>query len=533
MCEFNKGFRYPWGGVLRPPVRGTAMSRLLNYTAVDDYTGYPQSSIGGVELPNELFDYIFLLGTNGGRDTRFALRVSQVCRHWRNLALTSARLWAHIQLQPSKLLVHPLDTDTVLGQCAAQLARARGAPLSLRLALADTDLPAASDADADLVAKLTSLCLCLRVVTHALPRLRALELEIGWCASFVLGYGFARQVLAKIEEGPTPWLEEVEIHLHGLRLDRVLDLPVSRWTCTPKATPRLKSVSVVGARLDVPLPHLDVDGNVDADDGMFENVERLQYAPSRIQSDRLLCDLSLFPNLTTLAMSISEKYTVGVADAAVLCLERLEVLSVCFVDGERSITTFSRLWELLSLPRLHTLELDSPRNFILEEPAAFVACLRNSASTLSRLERFCISRISMGHRYHRDLFRAMPNLIYLRLYPDVMADDRLIIQGLSLPIDGSALPCPNLEEIVVGSEEVSLMGLASLLLVRARRGGSSLCRVSTPRWKEFAQKYGEAKSALYPGIKVTSCDLDSEGYGESIRRYYTSSLLSLPSNSSG
>jgi len=112
----------------------------------------------------------------------------------------------------------------------------------------------------------------------------------------------------------------------------------------------------------------------------------------------------------------------------------------------------------------------------------------------------------------------MPGLRFLNLYPDALADDMMIKQELSPSIHGNGhLPCPDLEEVVIGSQEVTVESLEFLLVGRASRF-SPLRRLSTPRWEELSRMIEVEKIG---GTKITSCDGEGQwAHCEDIRVHY-------------
>ncbi|KDQ10521.1 hypothetical protein BOTBODRAFT_493501 [Botryobasidium botryosum FD-172 SS1] len=455
----------------------------------------PPFLMSGVALPDEIFDYIFQLGASRGRDLRTAMALSQVCRHWRALALANSRLWSHFHFEPYKLLQPDPDEPPVRPPIVF-VDRLRGSPPTASLFISEADLPNSWDQSgpgSESRAAVLRLTYCSGFISALRPVLGALEVK-GACfwqgVHVIYGEVFTREAVARLELGqPFPSLEVLKIHLPRLPI-----IPSSQHVLWQEMkfrlgeAPRLRSLSLLGAALDL------------SGQDIREQLRYLQFSPSvRLCSGALLKTIQIFPHLTTLSISVTQFSTTDM-EASTVPLDHLEVLCVCFVDA-LSPVRFGRLWEKLSLPRLRSLAFDAPTLCRVKEPKSFLGLLFRHTPQL-RIESFSMSRIILDH--FPGLLCMMPNLRFLRLYPDVPITDALVINQLATPagLDGKTLHCPNLEEIVIGSEQVGCESLRTLLEVRASKGNKPLRQLSTPRWEELlsteeGDKIGETT--------ITSC----------------------------
>lgn len=369
-------------------------------------------------FPSELLSHIFLLsfptfkGSKIKAFRRAVMLPGQVCKYWRDVVLSTPKLWSEINIRYN--IGGNSPAYTALAQ--SWLARSGNCPLSIKLTVTDSkptcptffDLLSQSDrweyADIDVAIPALDM---LRTVKHRLPSLRAVSIQ---CAE--------------------PGLTE--------------PLPFDAF----EVAPQLRSLTI-GYRVPLTgfcapwsqLTHCDMHFNFDLD---------IQYILEVFQQS---------PNLVECSVVVHS--TRQDSDATrVIRHDRLRVLSIRIYD------VIEPLFDQLSLPALHALSSVRLQGCQPQSQSGLTSLLSRSDCSLSRLHLDC------AFEQLEDCLQLSPSLDELELRDDCarisLTESLLSRLTRRKSENGHEGLLPNLRVIVLDIYTISI-GEALIEMIESRR----------------------------------------------------------------
>ncbi|KAI5986368.1 hypothetical protein EDD15DRAFT_1548533 [Pisolithus albus] len=124
---------YPAPVTLRPPSEGGAVTP----AKVNPTRSKPSRSPPTIQyMPSDILYYIFKMGMdNENASGKFSIRVSQVCSHWRSVALQCPLLWTKVHISSARARELMISGGEILPWALAFAERSASCPLDIKLVL--------------------------------------------------------------------------------------------------------------------------------------------------------------------------------------------------------------------------------------------------------------------------------------------------------------------------------------------------------------------------------------------------------------
>ena len=339
-----------------------------------------RSQIPGAFLPAELLLRIFHLGAK--ICCELPVIVSQVCSHWRFLALHSPRLWQ---------VVCP---DGRRNLCMKRIQRSRGRPLHVKISLAPDSIIEAS--------ALVDVHSRMACVLPTIQRWRSLSLQIDVYSPFLLNSALSGLCTV------SPRLASCVPELVSLSLVYPANDDTKEFHLFGGNAPKLRHVSLHGIRLRW-------------SPSLFENLVSLDYSHHGFSAGHaavreILAMLSVSKTIMSLCITLPESHDAEYFDEwlfetyASVELHWLRGLTIRAATRCNPPKELNKLFSKLLLPSLSVLKLDV-------SPGRHTAFSRKAVKSVllpffghPRIERLTLGK-SWNHRRCIDAFvRSLPNL---------------------------------------------------------------------------------------------------------------------------